>query len=122
MSRPPEKSRAVLTMNNSDSSQALHVDIANRTPDEAISQLLEHATNTDISDVFFTTNENHVEVLGRYFGILRQLSILPSDMGRRCIAHVKKLAGMDVAEYLRPQAGRWISRKNGHVIDVRLNI
>ena len=109
-------------MSNSQSSPALHVDIADQTPDEAIARLLEHAANTDISDVFFTTNENHVEVLGRHFGILQQLSMLPSDMGRRCIAHIKKLAGMEVAEYLRPQSGRWIARKNNRVIDVRLNI
>jgi general secretion pathway protein E len=109
-------------MNDSDASQALSINIADGPPDEAIARLLEHAANADLSDLFFTTNEKHVAVLGRHFGILRQLSMLSSDMGRRCIAHVKALAGMDVAEYRRPQDGRWISRKNNRVIDLRLNI
>ena len=109
-------------MNEADASQALSINIADGSPEEAVVRLLEHAANAQVSDVFFATNENHVAVLARHFGILRQLSMLSPDMGRRCIAHVKALAGMDVAEHRRPQDGRWISRQDHRVIDLRLNI
>src|SRR4051812_13637483 len=110
MNRPPESWHAVRIMIES-KTQPLSITITDGAPDQAVTRLLDHAAGAGISDVFFTTNENHVAVLGRHFGILRQLSMLSPDMGRRCIAHVKALAGMDVAEHRRPQDGRWVNRQ-----------
>jgi type II secretory ATPase GspE/PulE/Tfp pilus assembly ATPase PilB-like protein len=43
-------------------------------------------------------------------------------MGKRCIAHIKGMAGMDVTERRRPLDGRWIfERKNGETIDLRIS-
>ena len=101
---------------------ALHVDVASLPPEEAVSRLIEHAATLQASDVFFTTNENHVAVAVRHLGVLRLLSVVPLDLGRRCLAHIKAVAGMDVAEKRRPLDGRCIyQRENGQVLDLRIN-
>src|SRR5262249_60115334 len=42
--------------------------------------------------------------------------------GRRGMAHIKALAGMDVAEKRRPLDGRWIyHRETGGTTDLRIN-
>jgi type II secretory ATPase GspE/PulE/Tfp pilus assembly ATPase PilB-like protein len=110
-------------MSHPETLDALHIDVSDCEPDEAMAGLLEHAADLPVSDLFLTTSEDHVTVLARHFGILRRLSVLPLDLGRRCLAHVKALAGMDVAERRRPQDARWIYRcRNKQVIDLRINI
>jgi type II secretory ATPase GspE/PulE/Tfp pilus assembly ATPase PilB-like protein len=67
---------------------------------------------------------------------VRPLSVLPSEHGRRCLAHIKARAAMDTTEKRRPMDGRWIfdlpgeefsatpnkniRRRNG--VDLRINI
>jgi type II secretory ATPase GspE/PulE/Tfp pilus assembly ATPase PilB-like protein len=47
---------------------------------------------------------------------------MPLEFGRRCMAHIKAAAGMDVAEKRRPLDGRWIRRRNGEsTIDLRIS-
>jgi type II secretory ATPase GspE/PulE/Tfp pilus assembly ATPase PilB-like protein len=47
---------------------------------------------------------------------------MPSDLGRRCMSHIKAMAGMDVAERRRPLDGRWIrDKKGGPKIDLRIS-
>jgi type II secretory ATPase GspE/PulE/Tfp pilus assembly ATPase PilB-like protein len=99
----------------------LRISIADGEPEKAIGELLEHAAKFGFSDIFLTTNENHVAVLVRHLGILRHVSMLSLDMGRRCISSIKARAGMDVAERRRPQDGRWLHQSGGPVIDLRLN-
>jgi type II secretory ATPase GspE/PulE/Tfp pilus assembly ATPase PilB-like protein len=104
------------------SSQIMHLDVANLPPEEAVGQLIEHAASLRVSDLFLNTNEDHVAVQARHLGILRLLSTLPLEIGRRCISHIKALSGMDVAERRRPLDGRWIfERPNGSWLDLRLN-
>jgi len=72
--------------------------------------------------VFFSSNEKHVTVSARHLGLLRLLSVVPAELGRRCIAHIKAVAGMDVAEKRRPLDGRCIyQRENGSSLDLRIN-
>jgi type II secretory ATPase GspE/PulE/Tfp pilus assembly ATPase PilB-like protein len=100
----------------------LHIEVADLAPEEAVKRLIEHGAQLAASDLFFTTNKDHVAVQARHLGILRPLSTLSSDMGRRCMAHIKALAGMDVAERRRPLDGRWIyERDTGGTMDLRIN-
>jgi type II secretory ATPase GspE/PulE/Tfp pilus assembly ATPase PilB-like protein len=101
---------------------ALRIDIPDSEPELSMNRLLAHAASAGASDLFLVTNENHVAVLARHLGILRQLSVTTLETGRRCISHVKALAGMDVAERRRPQDGRWIYTSDEHNIDLRLNV
>jgi type II secretory ATPase GspE/PulE/Tfp pilus assembly ATPase PilB-like protein len=105
-----------------DRDDTLHLDVATLGPEDAVNRLIEHAADLPASDVFFTTNENHVAVAARHLGMLRLFSIVPLELGRRCMAHIKAVAGMDVAEKRRPLDGRCIyQRANGTSIDLRIN-
>jgi type II secretory ATPase GspE/PulE/Tfp pilus assembly ATPase PilB-like protein len=101
---------------------SLHINVNDSPPEEAVGRLVDHASGLKVSDLFFTTNENHVAVAGRHLGLLRLFTIMPADLGRRCMSHIKAMAGMDVAERRRPLDGRWIrERKDGAKIDLRIS-
>jgi type II secretory ATPase GspE/PulE/Tfp pilus assembly ATPase PilB-like protein len=100
----------------------LHINVNDVGPEEAVGRLVDHAARMNVSDLFLGTNENHVAVSGRHLGLLRLLSVMPLDFGRRCMNHIKALAGMDVAERRRPLDGRWIRERKGESkIDLRIN-
>jgi type II secretory ATPase GspE/PulE/Tfp pilus assembly ATPase PilB-like protein len=62
-------------------------------------------------------------VLGRHLGVVRPIIPLPAELGRRCIAHLKAVAGLDVSERRRPQEGRWLFRvPSGANIDLRISL
>ena len=94
---------------------------ANATPPEVVERLLEHTADLAASDVYFCTNETHVAVHIRHLGMPRLAAALPLDLGRRCLAHVKTIAGMDANERRRPLDGRWVhERPGGAVYDLRI--
>ena len=87
-----------------------------------VHNVVDHAAGLPVSDLFFSTNENHITVSGRHLGMLRLLTIMPLESGRRCMAHIKAVAGMDVAERRRPLDGRWIRTRDGDdTIDLRIS-
>jgi type II secretory ATPase GspE/PulE/Tfp pilus assembly ATPase PilB-like protein len=99
-------------------SDLLHLSVNDLSPEAAVAKIIEHCTDLQISDVFFTTNENHLAVQARHLGILRLITVMPSEMGRRCVSAIKATAGIDVAEKRRPMDGRWIyPRKAGSPVD-----
>jgi type II secretory ATPase GspE/PulE/Tfp pilus assembly ATPase PilB-like protein len=107
-------------MSKADSDQ-MHLSVNDLSPEAAVAKIIEHCTDLQISDVFFTTNENHLAVQARHLGILRLITVMPSEMGRRCISAIKATAGIDVAEKRRPMDGRWIyPRKAGSPVDLRI--
>jgi type II secretory ATPase GspE/PulE/Tfp pilus assembly ATPase PilB-like protein len=91
------------------------------TPEQAIAALLEQASRLQASDLFLASSHDGVDVSVRHLGIIRPLGRLPLEMGHRCIAHVKVMANMDVAERRRPQDGRWIYRGGNSPIDLRVS-
>jgi len=102
--------------------QGLHINVNDLGPEEAVGRLVDHAAQLKVSDLFFTTNETHVAVSARHLGLLRLFTIMPLEFGKRCMAAIKALAGMDVAEKRRPLDGRWIrERKGENKIDLRIN-
>lgn len=91
-------------------------------PESAVAMLVEHAAKLPASDLFFTVNENHMAVQVRHFGMMRLLTILTSDLGRRCVSYLKAMSGLDLAETRRPLDGRWIHElSSGGRIDLRLS-
>jgi len=98
------------------------IDVHGLAAEEAVSRLIEFAADRKVSDLFFTSNENHVAVLVRHLGIYRLLTVLDADFGRHCLGHIKALAGLDIAEHRRPQDGRWLHLRPGlPTIDLRIN-
>src|SRR5262249_54074594 len=104
-----------------DGALSLLIDRENALPAEVVDRLLEHAADLPASDLFFCGNEDHVAVFARHLGLQRPVSVLPLDLGRRCLAHIKTMAGLDATERRRPLDGRWIHRRpNGAVYDLRI--
>ncbi len=91
-------------------------------PESAVAALVEHASKLPASDLFFTVNENHMAVQVRHFGIIRLLTILTADLGRRCVSYIKAMGGLDLAETRRPLDGRWIHElSTGNRLDLRIS-
>ncbi len=87
--------------------------VAGLLPDTAVTTLIDYAVRMPASDLFFSINENHVGVSVRHLGIIRLLTILTPEQGRRCTSHIKVMAGMDLAEQRRPLDGRWVRGEDG---------
>jgi type II secretory ATPase GspE/PulE/Tfp pilus assembly ATPase PilB-like protein len=90
-------------------------------PEDAVGTLIDYAADLHASDLFFTTHENHIVVRMRHLGIYRMLTVLEPELGRHCMAHIKAMAGMDVAEQRRPQDGRWLRQREEQMIDLRIS-
>jgi type II secretory ATPase GspE/PulE/Tfp pilus assembly ATPase PilB-like protein len=98
-------------MNKVNVDESLHLNVNDAAPEAAVARVIEHSADLQISDLFFTTNENHLAVMARHLGILRLITVMPADLGRRCVSHIKATAGIDVAEKRRPRTGAGSSRR-----------
>jgi general secretion pathway protein E len=99
------------------------VEVSKLPVEQAVSKLVSYAIMLPASDIFFTSNQNDLTVSVRHLGIVNPIAVIPLEMGRRFISHVKALAEMDLSEKRRPQDGRWIYRGEGdQIVDLRLNM
>jgi type II secretory ATPase GspE/PulE/Tfp pilus assembly ATPase PilB-like protein len=91
-------------------------------PEAAVAALIDHSVRLPASDLYIGANENHVAVSVRHLGIVRLLTILSPDLGKRCISYIKAMAGMDLAEMRRPLDGRWVRQADGASrVDIRIS-
>ena len=90
------------------------LNVAGMLPEMAVAALVNHAVKMPASDLFFSCNDNHVAVSVRHLGIVRLLTVLTPELGRRCASHIKVMAGMDLAEQRRPLDGRWVKKDEGN--------
>jgi type II secretory ATPase GspE/PulE/Tfp pilus assembly ATPase PilB-like protein len=100
---------------------ALWIDIQSVEPIVVVQQLLDHAVRFRVSDLFFCAEERFTTVAARHLGLLQRVAQLHPEVGKRCVAHIKGQAGMDITEKRRPQDGRWIFHHDDDVIDLRIN-
>ena len=99
------------------------LDVSKMSGEEAVQALIQYAVTLRASDVFFSANEQHVAVMMRHLGVVRPVSILSREHGKRCLAHVKALSKVDITEHRRPIDGRWIFEpEEGDSVDIRLNV
>jgi type II secretory ATPase GspE/PulE/Tfp pilus assembly ATPase PilB-like protein len=99
------------------------IDVSHQPIEAAVTRLVAHAARLPASDLFYSTNEHNVSVSARRLGIIHTLSVLPPDVGRKQIAHIKAVSKMDVAEHRRPLDGRWMHKsEDGSVIDLRISM
>lgn len=108
-------------MNEATINDALHLNVNDLPPERAVGAIIEHGAKLLASDLFLVTNDNHVSIMARILGVLRLLSVMPLEPGRRLISHIKAVAGMDVAERRRPLDGRWIYRQDKRILDIRIS-
>jgi type II secretory ATPase GspE/PulE/Tfp pilus assembly ATPase PilB-like protein len=97
-------------------------DLDRKEPEAVVPLLIEYAAQLGVSDLFFNTNEDGVEVAARHLGLLRRICVLPPETGRRCISFIKTNADMNISERRRPMDGRWLfNRSSGQRLDLRIN-
>lgn len=102
--------------------EPLWLDIRTTEASDVVAQLLEHVCRLGVSDLFFCTEERLMTVRARHLGILQRITWLSLEVGRRCLLHIKNMAGLDIAERRRPMDGRWIYRpENRQIVDLRIN-
>ncbi|HEX4129422.1 MAG TPA: GspE/PulE family protein [Pirellulales bacterium] len=89
--------------------------------ESTVAGFIERAVELRASDLFFTSDENHVGVLARRLGSMMELAQLSTPDGRRCMNHIKAMSGLDLAERRRALDGRWIYHRQGHNVDLRIN-
>jgi len=87
--------------------------IAGMLPEAAMNALIDHSVKLPASDLFLSSNETHVAVSVRHLGIVRLWTMIPSEMGRRCISYLKVISGMEMVEQRRPLDGRWVRKVDG---------
>lgn len=109
------------TSNHDQAAKSLQIDVEDLDVPEMVGKILDHCAMLQVSDVFFSSEETHVSVRVRHWGLLRLVTMLPSDDGRRCITHIKAMAGMEISERRRPLDGRWIYERDAITIDLRCN-
>jgi type II secretory ATPase GspE/PulE/Tfp pilus assembly ATPase PilB-like protein len=91
-------------------------------PEEVVMRCVRAGADSKVSDLFFSTHENHISVSVRHLGFIRLMTVMPLELGRRCITHIKVMAGMDVAERRRPLDGRWVRDVgSSHKVDLRIS-
>jgi type II secretory ATPase GspE/PulE/Tfp pilus assembly ATPase PilB-like protein len=101
---------------------SLKIELNSSEPEQIVPQLLEYAAGLQVSDLYFNSEEDDVEVSARHLGMLRTLTLLPADLGRRCVTYIKTMADMNISERRRPMDGRWLfGRDTGHRLDLRIN-
>src|SRR5205814_2459524 len=103
------------------------IDVSKLPAEQGVAKLIDHAVKMGASDLFFAANEQHMAVLVRHLGIVRPISILPPEVGRRHLSHIKANSQMDLTEKRRPADGRWIFRRDGSTlhgdaVDLRHNV
>ncbi|MHC4177471.1 MAG: GspE/PulE family protein [Planctomycetota bacterium] len=89
---------------------------------QAVAAMIRQAVELPASDLFLTWNEENCSVSVRHLGMSRRLTTINREEGRRVVNYVKAMAGMDLAQKMRPLDGRWVCRlENGKKTDLRIN-
>src|SRR5262245_28622955 len=112
---PPEESISAWEL-------AVPLHVRSDDPEHVVAVLVEHAVRIRASDMYFVVNEDDVEVQVRHLGIVRSLALLTREAGQRCIAHIRAMSQVRLAERRHPQDGRWVFRLyGGRLVDLRIN-
>jgi type II secretory ATPase GspE/PulE/Tfp pilus assembly ATPase PilB-like protein len=110
-------------------SEELEQDELDLSPDRAaerpVIRLVDHIVAEGIasraSDIHLEPEEGGVAVRYRIDGVLRQVMQLPRAAGLPLVSRIKIMAGLDIADRLRPQDGRARVAVSGVRIDLRVS-
>lgn len=108
------------------------VDLSDLSVEDAVHQAIKHAVAEKASDLMLLAHEDYYAINIRQLGVIRPLSIVSSELGKRFGQHIKAQAGMDVAEHRHPHDGRWLYDElieegsaqddgNDHAVDLRIS-
>jgi type II secretory ATPase GspE/PulE/Tfp pilus assembly ATPase PilB-like protein len=98
------------------------LDLRDNDMGQAVANLVAYASDLGASDLFLGSDESDLCIAVRHLGILKRVTRASKDDGRRVLNHIKALGGMDLAQRLRPQDGRWVvDLPNGRRVDLRIS-
>ncbi|MFN3927330.1 MAG: GspE/PulE family protein [Pseudanabaenaceae cyanobacterium] len=80
------------------------------TQQERISRLVSEALALRASDIHLEPTRDGLAVRYRIDGILRQVTVLPVEIGRKVVMAIKVMCDMNIAESRKPQDGRVAER------------
>src|SRR4029079_14877431 len=83
--------------------------------------ILSDAAKAGASDVHIEPQEGLLQVRQRVDGLLQDGLTIPRHLQAGTLSRVKMLAGMDISERRKPQAGRCRLRFDGRRIDLRVS-
>lgn len=84
------------------------IDLSNLPVEQGVEKAIAQAVHEGASDLMLLAHEDYYALHIRQLGVIRPLSIVSSELGKRFCQYVKAQAGMDVAEHRHPHDGRWI--------------
>ncbi len=87
-----------------------------------VNSIIADAVLRQASDVHFEPRESSIRVRLRQNGLLTDYDTLPRDILPGIISRIKVMAGLDIAEQLRPQDGRMNLDIGNREIDVRVSV
>jgi type IV pilus assembly protein PilB len=100
---------------------ALDVKLHAADPVKLVDQMIDAADRRHATDIHVEPGEHEVAIRYRMDGLLYLAGRLPRDVGPALTSRVKILAQMDIAEHRVPQDGRFTSRREGGVLDLRVS-
>jgi type II secretory ATPase GspE/PulE/Tfp pilus assembly ATPase PilB-like protein len=107
---------------NADAGAGTLIDVSRFPAEKAVEHLIQQAVKIGASDLFFCAQDQHYDIEVRHLGIIRPLSVVTTDEGKRMIAYLRNNSGADVQERRKPVDGRWIyNGMEGEVVDLRIN-
>jgi len=105
-----------------DETDLLAAEASSRPIIKLVNVLLADGIISRASDIHIESGEQSVIVRYRIDGVLRQAMTIPRKAGIPLISRVKIMAGMDIADRLRPQDGRArVSQASGAPVDLRIS-
>ncbi|MBK6494606.1 MAG: type II/IV secretion system protein [Gemmatimonadales bacterium] len=105
-----------------DETDLLTAEATSRPIIKLVNVLLADGIISRASDIHIESGEQSVIVRYRIDGVLRQAMTIPRKAGIPLISRVKIMAGMDIADRLRPQDGRArVSQASGTPVDLRIS-
>jgi type II secretory ATPase GspE/PulE/Tfp pilus assembly ATPase PilB-like protein len=109
-------------MSTANSVQFEELKLDSLSPEQAVATLLRQAMEMNASDLFFSAAEDCTEIQVRHLGTIRSLGQINPTFARRCLTHIKALAGIPLQNRRRPYEGRWVSIDDeGRKADLRLS-
>ena len=84
------------------------IDLTDLSVEDAADKAIARAVEERASDLMLLAHEDYYALNIRQLGVIRPMSIVSRDLGKRFGQYIKAQAGMDVAEHRHPHDGRWI--------------
>ncbi len=88
---------------------------------QVVNKIVTQALRDRASDIHIEPTDEGVRIRYRIDGALKQVVMLPADMGPALVSRIKIMAEMNIVERRRPQDGQFEMTIDGRSLDVRVS-